>query len=31
MTSLAGLAPNVRESGIWKNARRIWGGRRKVR
>lgn len=29
--SLAGLAPHARESGTWRGARRIWGGRRKVR
>lgn len=26
-----GLAPHARESGSWRGARRIWGGRRKVR
>lgn len=31
IASLAGLAPHARESGTWKGARRIWGGRRKVR
>lgn len=31
IASLAGLAPHARESGSWKGARRIWGGRRKVR
>lgn len=31
LASLAGLAPHARESGTWKGARRIWGGRRKVR
>ena len=31
IASLAGLAPHARESGNWKGARRIWGGRRKVR
>jgi len=31
IVSLAGLAPHARESGTWKGARRIWGGRRKVR
>lgn len=31
IASLAGLAPYARESGTWKGARRIWGGRRKVR
>ncbi|WP_420854092.1 transposase, partial [Sphingomonas pseudosanguinis] len=24
-------APHARESGTWRGARRIWGGRRKVR
>lgn len=28
---LAGLAPHARESGSWRGARRIWGGRRRVR
>ena len=31
IASLAGLAPHARESGTWRGARRIWGGRRKVR
>ena len=31
IASLAGLAPRARESGTWRGARRIWGGRRKVR
>lgn len=31
IASLAGLAPHPRESGTWRGARRIWGGRRKVR
>lgn len=31
IASLAGLAPHARESGSWRGARRIWGGRRKVR
>ncbi|MCC0032581.1 MAG: IS110 family transposase [Brucellaceae bacterium] len=31
IASLAGLAPHARESGKWKGARRIWGGRRRVR
>lgn len=31
IASLAGLALHARESGTWKGARRIWGGRRKVR
>ena len=31
IASLAGLAPHACESGTWKGARRIWGGRRKVR
>nr|WP_268743585.1 transposase [Gluconobacter thailandicus] len=31
IASLAGLAPHARESGTWNGARRIWGGRRKVR
>ena len=31
LASLAGLAPHARESGTWKGARRIWGGRRKGR
>ena len=31
IASLAGLAPHARESGAWRGARRIWGGRRKVR
>lgn len=31
IASLAGLAPHARESGTWCGARRIWGGRRKVR
>lgn len=31
LASLAGLAPHARKSGTWKGARRIWGGRRKVR
>lgn len=31
IASLARLAPHARESGTWRGARRIWGGRRKVR
>lgn len=31
IASLAGLAPHARESGLWRGARRIWGGRRRVR
>lgn len=31
IASLAGLAPHPRESGTWRGARRIRGGRRKVR
>jgi len=31
IASLAGLAPHASGSGTWKGARRIWGGRRKVR
>ena len=31
IASLAGLAPHARESGTWRGARRIWGGRRRVR
>lgn len=31
IASLAGLAPHACESGTWRGARRIWGGRRKVR
>jgi len=31
IAALAGLAPHARESGTWTGARRIWGGRRKVR
>lgn len=31
IASLAGLAPQARESGTWRGARRILGGRRKVR
>ena len=31
IASLAGLAPHARESGTRRGARRIWGGRRKVR
>ncbi|MEM6490057.1 MAG: transposase [Pseudomonadota bacterium] len=31
IAALAGLAPHARESGRWTGARRIWGGRRKVR
>lgn len=31
IASLAGLAPHARESGTWRGARRIRGGRRKVR
>ncbi|WP_414714415.1 transposase [Sphingobium sp.] len=30
IASLAGLAPHARESGTWRGARRIWGGRRKT-
>lgn len=29
IASLAGLAPDARESGTWKGARRIRGGRRR--
>lgn len=28
---LAGLAPHPRESGTWRGARQIWGGRRRLR
>jgi len=31
IASLAGLAPHAHDSGTWRCARRIWGGRRKVR
>ena len=31
IASLAGLASHARKSGTWRGARRIWGGRRKVR
>ena len=31
IASLAGLAPHARESGTWRGARRVRGGRRKVR
>lgn len=31
IASLVSLAPHPRESGTWRGARRIWGGRRKVR
>jgi transposase len=31
IASLAGLAPRARESRTWRGARRIWGGRKKVR
>ena len=31
IASLAGLAPHAHDSGKWRGARRIWGGRRKVR
>lgn len=31
IASLAGLAPHARESGSWRGARRVWGGRRRVR
>lgn len=31
IASIASLAPHARESGTWHGARRIWGGRRKVR
>jgi len=31
IASLAGLAPHARDSGTWRGARRIWGGRRRVR
>lgn len=31
IASLAGLAPHARESGTWRGARRVWGGRRRGR